>query len=218
MKRIALIHTVKSVLEGFERHLRAAIPGDLRLHNILDDFLASDPAETGLFSDINKQRLANDLRNCELTGADLVVSTCSTLTPAITELRSAFSVPIVAIDDAMCARAAALGSRILVLATARSTIGPTSSRIQQEAASLGKNLELDSRVSLEAFTAMKAGDMVTHDSLVESMARKAPGFDVIVLAQASMAHLAQALTASCGIPVLGSIPLCLEEIRTILSR
>jgi Asp/Glu/hydantoin racemase len=217
MKRIALLHTVSSVLEGFESRLRGAIQGELKVHTILDDFLATDPAETGIFSDVNKQRLANDLRNCELTGADVIVSTCSTLTPTISVLRPSFRVPVVAIDDAMCSRAAALGSRILVLATARSTIEPTSSSLRIKAAALGKRVELEHLLSLEAFSAMKAGDMASHDHLVEAMARKATGFDVIVLAQASMAHLSEPLSAVCGIPVLGSTPLCLEEIRTILN-
>jgi len=218
MKRIALLHTVSSVLEGFEPQLRAAIQGELKVHNVLDDFLATDPAETGIFSDVNKQRLANDLRNCELTGADIIVSTCSTLTPTIAILRGSFRVPVVAIDDAMCTRAAALGSRILVLATARSTIEPTSSNIRLQATSLGKSVELEQMSSLAAFSAMKAGDMATHDHLVEAMARRATGFDLIVLAQASMAHLSEHLSAVCGVPVLGSTPLCLEEIRTILTR
>jgi Asp/Glu/hydantoin racemase len=217
MKRVALLHTVSSVLESFESRLRAAIQADLKVHNILDDFLATDPAETGLFSDINKQRLANDLRNCELTGADIIVSTCSTLTPAISTLQESFSVPVVAIDDAMCRRAVALGNRILILATARSTMDPTSSSIRLQAAALGKSVELEKMLSLDAFSAMKAGDMATHDLLVEAMARKTGGFDVIVLAQASMAHLSGPLSEVCRIPVLGSIPLCIEEIRTILN-
>jgi Asp/Glu/hydantoin racemase len=217
MKRIALLHTVSSVLEGFEPRLRAVIQGDLKVHNILDDYLATDPAETGVFSEINTQRLANDLRNCELTGADVIVSTCSTLTPTIATLRGNYRVPVVAIDDAMCNRAAAMGSRILVLATARSTIEPTRSSIRLQASFLGKSVELENMLSLDAFSAMKAGDMDTHDGLVEAMARKATGFDVIVLAQASMAHLSEPLSNICGIPVLGSTPLCLEEIRNVLN-
>ncbi|GAB1482236.1 hypothetical protein MASR2M78_10510 [Treponema sp.] len=87
MKRIALIHTVRSVLDSFEGLLRSALSEQVLIHNLLDDFLATDPALRGLFTDTNKERLAGDLRNAELTGADLIVVTCSTLTPAVAELR-----------------------------------------------------------------------------------------------------------------------------------
>ena len=60
MKRIALIHTVKVVLNTFEIQLIKAMPKEnLKIHNLLDDFLATDPSldEKGLFTVENKQRL-----------------------------------------------------------------------------------------------------------------------------------------------------------------
>ena len=36
----------------------------------------------------------------ELTGADIIVTTCSTLTPAVELIRPFIQVPVIAIDDA----------------------------------------------------------------------------------------------------------------------
>lgn len=52
MRRIALVHTVKSVYDTFEGQLREALGdgfGELKIHNLMDDFLANDPADTGVF-------------------------------------------------------------------------------------------------------------------------------------------------------------------------
>ena len=101
MKRIACIHTVYSVIESFTQQLRDGIPGDILIHTLYDDFLATDPAMTGKFSAINHQRLRLDMQAQALTGADVIVVSCSTLSPSVRLLRGEFNVPVVAIDDAM---------------------------------------------------------------------------------------------------------------------
>ncbi len=212
-RSVALVHTVRAVLEGFERRLRESIPEELLVHNLLDDFLATDPARTGVFSETNRRRLQNDLANAELTGADIIVVTCSTLTPAVTELRSSYRTPVIAIDDAMCRVAAATGSRIAVLATARSTVEPTLSKLRAEAMATGKRVELRFMVSEEAIAALRRGDMALHDGLVIELARNAGPCDVVVLAQASMAHLEAPIASIVGVPVLSSPALCIAELR-----
>ena len=218
MKRIALIHTVRSVFETFESSLRKALDEPVKVHNILDDFLASDPADTGVFSQVNKDRLYNDIRNAELTGADVIVVTCSTLTPAVTELRSAFKTPVIAIDDAMCRLAVTFGPSVTVLATAQSTVGPTSSKILAEANKIGAMISLDTKVSTEAITALRNGDVQRHDRLVETLALSVKFPDVVVLAQASMAHLESQISKICGCPVLSSPSLCIAEVKELLGR
>ena len=123
MKRIACIHTVYSVIQSFTQQLREGVPGDFLIHTLYDDFLATDPAMTGEFSETNHNRLRLDMQAQALTGADLIVVSCSTLSPSVRRLRGEFSVPVVAIDDAMVNEAVTLGSRIGLLAPANSTVG-----------------------------------------------------------------------------------------------
>ncbi len=218
MKRIALIHTVKSVLNSFEVQLRETISFDLKIHNIFDDFLASDPAEIGYFSEANENRLLYTLKSSELTGADVIVVTCSTLTPAVTKLRSQLKTPVIAIDDAMAEQAVMAGSNILVLATAISAEGPIQIKLNSEAAHQEKQISLKVRRSDKAFAALKRGDMETHDQLVLELASDAAGYDVVVLAQASMAHLEKAISEKTGLPVFSSPDLCIKRIQALLEQ
>lgn len=218
MKRVALIHTVRSVLDGFEPQLREALSGPVLIHNIFDDFLATDPAVLGFFSDVNKRRLANDLANAELTGADLIVVTCSTLTPAVEELRTAMNVPVLAIDDAMCRKAVGYGSRVLVMATARSTLEPTTAKIRDEAAKAGVTVDMRTLLREKALAALKAGDGEAHDRILEEAAGEIGGADAVVLAQASMARAEARIAAACGLPVLTSPSLCIAEAKRLLGE
>jgi hypothetical protein len=67
MKRVAIVHTVRPVLASFPQLLEQVVGQPLKIHNLLDEFLASDPAEIGYFSVENRNRLFNDLKSCELT-------------------------------------------------------------------------------------------------------------------------------------------------------
>ncbi len=216
MKRVAIVHTVRPVLGSFPQLLEQVVGQRLKIHNLLDEFLASDPAEIGYFSVENRNRLFNDIKSCELTNADLIIVTCSTLTPAVQLIRPFINVPVVAIDDAMTEQAVRIGRKIKVVATAMSTIKPTIAKLEQEAKLAGVGIEVDAQDHEPAYTAMRAGDMVTHDRLVLEMIKEVKGFDCIVLAQASMGHLQQEAQQLAGIPVLASPILCCEKVKRML--
>ena len=217
MKRIACIHTVYSVIDSFTQQLREGIPGDdYVIHTLYDDFLATDPAMIGKFSSINHQRLRLDMQAQALTGADIIVVSCSTLSPSVRLLRGEFNVPVVAIDDAMVKAAVEMGSRIGLIATANSTVKPSSSALLAAAKDAGKEIDLKVLCREEAIQALKAGDQATHDRMVLEMADEMKDRDVLVLAQASMAHMEQPVADHAGLPTLSSPRRCVEQVRQIL--
>ena len=218
MKRIVLIHTVKSVLDSFEKQLRSVIGDKVVINNILDDFLVTDFNDTGHFSPENRKRLENDVENAMLAHADIIVATCSTITPTITALRPFVSVPLIAIDDEMCRQAVRFGDTIAVLATAQSTVEPTVSKITYEAAQAGVDIEIETAVCPEAIAALRANQKERHDTLVLQMAEKITGKDAIVLAQASMAHLEGQVAQLCGSKTLSSVSLCIDQIAKTLKE
>lgn len=216
MKRIACIHTVYSVIEPFTRQLREGIPGELLIHSLYDDFLATDPAQTGKFSAVNHQRLRLDMQAQALTGADIIVVSCSTLSPSVRLLRGEFNIPVVAIDDAMVEQAVRVGARIGLLATANSTVEPSASALRAAAAARGKEISLQIVCNEDAIRALKVGDRARHDALVLELADQLKDCDAVVLAQASMAHMEAAVAERTGLPALSSPRRCVEQIKTIL--
>jgi Asp/Glu/hydantoin racemase len=217
MKRIVLIHTVRSVYETFEKDLRA-VAGDIKVYNMLDEFLVADSIERGVFTVENRMRLLHDLQSAQLTGSDLIVVTCSTLTPHVVAARPFFTTPIIAIDDAMCTLAVKQGSKITVLATAESTVGPTLKKLGEEAALQNRQISVSSLCCPEALAHLKAGHKAKHDKLVLDMAREVKDSDTIVLAQASMAHLQDLVQAQTKIRTVSSPQLCIQEVARLLGK
>ena len=216
MKSIALIHTVKTVAVSFDETLKQYVGEEVKVHNLWDDFLANNPNEVGEFTIENRNRLFFDIKSAEMTGADMIVVTCSTLTPVVNMIRPFVSVPLIAIDDAMGRKAVTYGEKLLILATAGSTREPLTDKLLAEAEKIGKQVRIDFRDNAEAFQAMKAVQMDRHDALLLEMAKEISGYDCVVLAQASMAHLDNKIEEICKIPVLSSPTLCLEQVKETL--
>jgi Asp/Glu/hydantoin racemase len=216
MKSIALIHTVQSVLVSFELMLRDKLPYDVEIHNILDDYLASEPDKKGYVSAECKKILYTHIDSAQAMQSDLIVVTCSAMTPTVTQVRPFISTPLLAIDDAMVQEAVARSNNISAMATATSSAGTTTETLFAEASRQGKVVKIRALDNQDAFEAMQRGDMETHDNLVKQQASTISFGDIIVLAQASMAHLEQDIAKITGRNVLTSPKLCIEKIRSML--
>jgi Asp/Glu/hydantoin racemase len=116
----------------------------------------------------------------------------------------------------MTEKAVRIGKKIKVVATAMSTLEPTISKLKMEAAIAGTEIEVDAEDNEPAYTAMRAGDMETHNRLVLEMIKQVKGYDCIVLAQASMGHLQEEAEQLAGVPVLASPVLCCRKVKSIL--
>ena len=218
MKKITLIHTVRSIYDSFPSTLEEAMGEKIEMTNVVDEILVSNTNKKGCFNDWNKERLLADLRVAEEEDSDLVVVTCSSLTPYVLEAQDKVRKPIVTIDCAMCRKAAEIGERIMVLATAPTTVGPTVGRINGELDRMGKKAEVVSFLRTDAMDALKKGDVATHDIILGEEASKHPGFDTIVLAQASMASAQKKVEEATGSTVLTSPSSCIEEVKAFYGK
>lgn len=216
--RIAFVHTVGFLAEEFRKLMRAELP-DADYFHILNESLLQDllrgapPAQ--VYRRVTEQvLLAADAQ------ADLVVVTCSSTSPAVDIARCLVSVPVLKIDDPMAAEAVRSGARIGLLCTATSTLGPSTALLQShaQAQAQGRSVSIHPLVNADAYTALMAGDRAQHDLLVRrSAAELAPQVDVLVLAQASLAHLRDGLAAELPCPVLASPPLLMRELARRLA-
>ena len=220
MKTIMLLHTVKSMLNEFEKALRAELDEAVRVYNVYDEFLAIDPSPQGhgYFTDKNKQRLKNHVINGKLMGADIVVATCSTLSGELMSIQNEIDIKIITIDGSMIREAARSCDRITVIATAASTIPMTCGRLEAMAQNFGKKPNIEVIEVAPAYEDMKRGNIAAHDSLVLEKAQHVKDCDCIILAQASMAHLKDKIETVTGIRTLASVNFCIDDIKKELSK
>lgn len=216
MPRLALVHTVPALIERFRPLFAQALP-DWQSYNIADESLLQDTIRDGALSEVTKRRLAAYVSGAAEAGADAIVVTCSSLGDATDALRPLIPVPLFRIDRGMAAAAVARATRIGVLATLSTTLGPTSRLIRAEAAIAGRDCTVIDRVCAGAFERLMAGDRSGHDENVRAaFGELATRVDIVVLAQASMAG-ALTSTEPTAVPVLTSPELGVSYIATQLA-
>jgi Asp/Glu/hydantoin racemase len=206
-KKIAILHTsfvfvtVEPVINNLIEEL---IPDAEVIHFVDSDVLATVVREQGISPD-SEQRMTHLAQAAEAAGADIIFSACSSLGPALDVAARQVTTPVVKIDEAMAAHAAAEGDRIGVLATVPTTLGPTSDLIQSKADEMGRSVTIERRLCDGAFAVLMSGDRDKHDAMVvEQAVDLARTVDLIVLAQASMSRLVDVLAEETGLPVLAS--------------
>lgn len=219
MSRIALVHTSATLVPTFAALCAAKLPG-VEVVNLVDDSLIKQVIREGELRPEVARRVLRQVVAAAETGADLVLVTCSSIGPAVEASAPFVSVPVLRVDQAMADRAVAIGSRVGVIATLSTTLEPTSDLIRRRAALANRPLELSPHLCDGAFEALMSGDTARHDSLVQNgLETLAPQVDVIVLAQASMARVAEALPpCDDWPPILSSPALAIEHLGTLLGN
>ncbi len=231
--RLALVHTVPPLVEVFSELCAELLPG-VRLMHILDEPLLERVAQRGGLAEEDAARLDQHGALAEQACADVVLVTCSTISPCVDRIRASARTPVLKIDEIMIAAAVARGGRIGVAATNATTLRPTALSLETEARRVGKPIEVEQVLVEGALPALLRGDAVTHDRLVcQAVLELAERTDVVVLAQASMARVLAVLPprtpetasgqaardlrqAGRPVPILSSPHLALAHIRTLL--
>lgn len=216
---LALIHTSQIFLnvETMMKQLFAEIMPEVRLINIMDDSLLPDVMREQSISNEVTRRMSLYVMAAEATGADAVLSLCSSLGPTIDVARKLVKIPVIKIDDAHTERAAREASCIGVMATVATTLGPTVALIKEKAAQMNKAVDVRESLSGGAFEALMRGEKDQHDAMVVEAARKlAPQVELILFAQASLTRLAPQVRDATGLPVLTSPRLAIEYTKQVL--
>jgi Asp/Glu/hydantoin racemase len=221
MKTLACIHTslVFINVETMMNDLFKELLPDVRRVNIVDDSLLADTMKAGQITPAVAKRMVNYVQMAEAAGADVILSLCSSLGPAIDLARPLVQVPVIKIDDAMADTAARQASRIGVIATVGTTLGPTVALVREKAAATGKEPSIRPLLVEGAFEILLRGERERHDEMVSAGAGQLAGqVDLLVCAQASMTRLAPRLAQETGKPVLSSPRLAIEFTRKVLEQ
>ena len=217
-ERIALIHATSVAIAPIEDAFASLWPEAQRM-NLLEDSLAVDRAKSTDITPELTERFVALSRYAKMAGATGVLYTCSAFGPAIEEARKIVDLPTLKPNEAMFGEALAIGGRIGLLATFQPAIGPMRDELEQMAAAMGKQVEIEARFvpdALDALQKRKDGD--THDRLIADAAGQFSGIDVLLLAQFSMARARAATASMVSIPVLSSPDSAVHAIRRAVTR
>jgi len=218
-KTLALIHTVGALIPMFASLCDELMP-DVKRFNIADEGLLRLVLDAGGLTPAAYRRLAENALCAHQAGADCILVTCSSISPCVDVAQKMVPIPVLKIDEPMADKAVALGARIGVLATAPTTLKPTSQLIAERSAAAGKKTQVQAVLCEGAYDLLMAGDLPAHDKIVtDCLRRLMASSDVIVLAQATMARIADALPeAEKRVPILSSPRLGVARVAEVIAK
>ena len=216
-KTLGLVHTSATLVPVFAQLCKTKLP-NVDTFNIVDDSLVRAIGAKGSLTADIARRVAGYIASAEAGGANLVLVTCSSIGPAVEAAAPFAGVPVLRVDQPMADQAVNIGRRVGVIATLPTTLNPTTDLVRRRAALAGKQIEVTARLCEGAFEALMAGDTATHDTKVSAALKElSTQVDVIVLAQASMARVVDALPASeKRVPILASPGIAIDHLASLL--
>lgn len=192
--RLVLIHTVATLVDTFSTLAGDTLADSTDVVHVVDESLLRDTIAAGSPSPAVSRRLATQVFGAEDAGASAILVTCSSMGAAVEATRPFCSVPLLRVDEPMVDSALERGTVVGAIGTLATTLEPTSDLIRRRGALRGKSVEVVSHLCEGAFDALRAGDVEEHDRRVrEGLREVITRTDVVVLAQASMARVADQL-------------------------
>jgi Asp/Glu/hydantoin racemase len=214
---LGVLHTAVGNVTLFQGLCREMLPG-VETFQMLDESLLRNTITAGELTPGTTRRVLGHIESAADAGATAVLVTCSSIGAAAELAREVVPVPVIRVDEAMADEAVRIGPRIGVIATLRTTLEPTADLVLRRAALAGVPITLTARLCEGAFEALGRGDAAAHDrAITEGLTELAGKCDVIILAQASMARVAEALPEQeRPVPVLSSPRSGVASVKSLL--
>ena len=215
---IALIHSTRLVVDPVHQVVASQCP-DAEIIHIVDEGILKVLFGLGEINERITGWLGRLVDSAVGTGADMAVLSCSSLSPAVNDVREKVSIPVLKIDEPMAEQAVRTTDRIGLVATNHTTPKPSTMLIEEVAERFGKKVTVVPRVQADAFLKLSNGDVDGHDNVVvKAVEELLQETDVVILAQISIARVKDKLDEKTKARVYSSLDFIGPKINEILSR
>ncbi len=206
---LIFLHTAAANVDTFDTLAKELAPAIPRRH-VVDESLLQEALQLGEISPQLAKRVSDTIVEAAEGGARVLLCTCSTIGGCAEDVNQLTDSTVIRVDRPMAEKAVAMGSRIIVVATAASTIAPTRALILDEAHKANKQVDIVELFCESAWPKFEQGDLAGYNQeIADCLRQAATDAEVIVLAQASMAGAAK-LLPDFPVPILSSPRLGLE--------
>ena len=211
-KKLTILHTTLATTTTIPAMIRELYPDEFDIVNVLDDSLLNDIKCSGRMSASVIERFIQYACIAKNNGSDALLLACSSLGKAADIARELLDIPLYKIDEPMADQAVNSGNNILVLGTVKSTLEPTSDLIRSKRKSQEQSITC---ILIPDVFELYEIDRERHDQkIAEVIQEHWNTYDVIVLAQASMANAIQYITQGRE-KIVTSLPLGLQQLKEI---
>ena len=217
--RIGLVHALHASIAPIEATFARMWP-EAETVSLYDESLYVDFNKAGGVNQEIEERIEALLRFSAQSGAQAILFTGSLFGDSVEAARARLDIPVLTAYESMIEEAFAgpRGPKLGLLATAEGTLDRMQSDIARYASAGSYEYALEVNRVAGAIDALLWGDRTEHDELVVTAAAELARCDILMLAQFSMAPVADRIRKQLGKRVLTSPGTAVEKLMGIFSQ
>jgi Asp/Glu/hydantoin racemase len=225
--RIGLVHALHASIAPIEATFARMWP-EAETVSLYDESLYVDFNKAGGMNRQIEERIEALLRFSAQSGAQAILFTGSLFGDSVEAARARFDIPVLTAYESMieeafagpqsCNQSRNQGRKLGLLATAAGTLEMMQSDIARYASAHCREYSLQANQVAGAIDALLWGDRAEHDELVATAAAALDQCDILMLAQFSMAPVADRIREQTGTRVLTSPGTAVEKLMGIFAQ
>ncbi|MEQ8195334.1 MAG: aspartate/glutamate racemase family protein [Rhodospirillales bacterium] len=213
---IALIHATRAAVSPVETAFAEAWPEAATVSLLAED-LTRDLAAAGEQTPAIRARIMALAEFAERAGVEGILFTGSAFTDAIEAVQHRLELPVLKPNEAMFEEAIEHGGRIGMLVTFEPAIRSMADEFTRMAEARGSAISLDVHFVPDALEALNGGHPDRHHDLLAKAAARLPGYDILLLAQFSMAGAKTHIEKTADTIVLSSPGSAIRKLAKIIT-
>ncbi|MBS4960446.1 MAG: hypothetical protein KHZ62_06480 [Clostridiales bacterium] len=211
---IAVLHTTAATLPMMKKNILDALP-NAKIINFVDDSILGLIAQDERNLTYCLEKVLCYAQFAERQHVDIIINACSTIGAFSTYATGKLHTPLIRIDDAVTNAVCDNANHIAILATAKTTLTPSTDLVNSK---VSENAKVDTLWLEEAALLNASGDKISHDKYIAAKINAiADEYDSIFLAQASMADSLEYVDQNKKAKVYTSIPYAIRQLVNTVS-
>jgi Asp/Glu/hydantoin racemase len=184
--KIALISSTRAVFGPMEAAFKAVFP-EAEVIQILDETLLILFRQDGGLSVRSRRKALQMALAAQDAGVDGILVTCSSLSPAVDELRAFLTVPIVKIDEPMVEHVVQSAESIALLASAATVLKSVEPLVQSKARQFNRKVSVRYVIKGDIWPLLQQDPLSFYEKIGEAAEQAAKDCQAVIIAQVSMA-------------------------------
>ena len=184
--KIALISSTRAVFGSMDAAFKVVFP-EAEVIQILDETLLLLFRQDGGLSVRSRRKALQMALAAQDAGVDGILVTCSSLSPAVDELRSFLTVPIVKIDEPMVEHVVRSAETIALLASADTVLKSVEPLVQSKARQFNRKISLRRVIQGDIWPLLQKDPISFYQKIGEAAEQAARDCQAVIIAQVSMA-------------------------------
>ena len=216
--KITLIHSIHSVIDRLMNEFSNSLP-EINIFNILDESLLPEFKAAGGLNNVAYQKVYRMVQSATESGSELILFSCSSISPIACKLEPFFSIPILPVDEKLFREVVKRSNNLVIFGTAISALKASKQGLEKANMIEKRNTKFETIVC--SMDANKDSEIDLYKNLADDIEKKytqLDSVDTILLAQLSMIPVIEYLSTEIKNKITPTIPYMIEHVKEQLGK